>query len=169
MGMPAEIGTVEEREAAWLNMYGDGLPALSTAQNGPFGIIQAFWPANRFATQKPGIYVLVRSIGVQHPTAQRYRPQYLCTLKLVWPVRASTTNLAETEQAAFAAARALLAQRISGFVGDKTHGGRFLSVAEVPEEMPLAIDVDDPEVTIQENKELRAVASYHIDDLEYNG
>lgn len=157
------------REATWLAQAGDGLPALRTDDGGPFGVVQAYWPGNRLGTQKTGLYVTRRTIAMQHPTAQRYRPQYLFALKLVWPVKTPQSPLAENEQTAFDAAVQLLLQRVNGPVGDKTHGGRFLSVAETPEEAPVAVDFDDPEATIKASKELTATVSYYADDLEFNG
>jgi len=156
------------READWLKTSGDGLPALQVAAGGPWGIVQAYWPGNRLNTQKTGIYVLRRAIDDDHPVAQRYRSQYLLVARLIWPLRAASP-IAETEQAAFDAAIGLLLQRIRGPVGDKTHGGRFLSVGEDPGVVSASVVFEDPEVTILATKDLRATATYHADDHEYNG
>ena len=86
-----------------------------------------------------------------------------------WPVKNPVTPIAETEQANLDAAVGLLLQRIRGPLGDKSHGGRFLSVAEVPEEQPVLVEWADPEQTIQAAKELRATVTYHADEIEFNG
>jgi hypothetical protein len=167
--VPAGTSTAVAREAAWLQVSTDSLPALQVADGGPFDVVQAYWPGNRLGTQQAGIYVTRKSIADQHPVSQRFRPQYLLELKLVWPVKQAVSPLAETEQQNFDNAIELLLARIRGPVGDKTHGGRFLSVAEVPEQAPVAVDFDDPETTIKAAKELRAIVQYHADDFEFNG
>jgi len=164
--MADETSTAVQREADWLNTTGDGLPDLKSAG---WGVVQAYWPGNRFATQKPGIYVLRRHLDDNHPMAQRYRPQYQITLKVVWPIRVGTPNIAEKEQQAFDTAIGYLLQRIRGPVGDKTHGGRFLSVAEIPEQGSVSVVWDDPELTIEAAKELRATVTYYADDIEFTG
>lgn len=158
-----------DREAAWLATSGDGLPGLLTDAGGPFEVVQAYWPGNRLGTQKTGIYVTRRTIADQHRLAQRYRPQYLFILKVVWPVKTAASPIAETEQRNLDAAVGLLLKRIRGPLGDKTHGGRFLSAAEVPQEQPVNVNFTDPEQTIQAAKELRVTVMYHADDLEFNG
>ena len=87
---------------------------------------------NRLGTQKTGIYVTCQAFADDHPMAQRYRPQYRFVLRLVWLVKNPVSPIAEGEQANLDAAVGLLLQRIRGHLGDKTRGGRFLSVAEVP-------------------------------------
>jgi hypothetical protein len=52
-----------DREAAWLNAYGDTLPALNAAQGGPFDVIQSYNPRT-MQTRKTGIYVLRPSFRV---------------------------------------------------------------------------------------------------------
>ncbi len=168
-GSADETATAAAREAAWLNTTGDSLPWLPVSAGGPWEIIQAYWPGARFPSQKTGIYVLLKSSGDYFVAANRYRPQHLVTLKLVWPVRHNTSPLAETEQQNFDNAISLLRQRIRGPLGDKSHGGAFLSAAQVPQQNPLAVDYDDPETTIPAGQGLRATVSYHIDDQEFTG
>lgn len=163
-----ETATAVDREAAWLSTSGDGLPALLKADGGPFDVVQAYWPGNRMATQKTGVYVLRTHLDDNHPMSQRYRPMYLFRLKVVWPVKAATAELAEQEQRALDVAIGFLLQRIRGPLGDKTHGARFLSVGETPGETSSAVDFDDPEQTIPANKELRATVMYYADDIEFN-
>lgn len=160
---------VVTRETAWLATFGDSLPALLVAHGGPWGVVQAYWPGNRLATQKPAIYVTRGNFTYDHVAAQRYRPQHVIHLKLIWPVRQAVTPIAEGEQQAFDNAIELLVERIAGPVGDKTHAGRFLSVGEVPGQVSVQVDFDDPEATVKAAKELRATAIYHIDDFESNG
>jgi len=96
-------------------------------------------------------------------------PGYQLVLKPVWPVRAGSADIAEKEQQAFDTAIGYLLQRIRGLFGDKTHGGRFLPVAEVPMEGSVQVDYDDPEQTIQATKSLRATVTYWADDNEFVG
>jgi hypothetical protein len=50
---------------------------------------------------------------------------------------------------------------------DKTHGGRFLSVAENPPQSD--VDFADPEGSLTPNAELRVDITYWADDFETNG
>jgi hypothetical protein len=85
-------------------------------------------------------------------------------LRLYWP-QSSPTGQAESVQAAFDAAVDLVVQRVSGLFQDKTHGARFLSVAEDP----TSIDVQfaDPVQSIQAKAELAATITYQADDQDY--
>nr|MDA8323338.1 hypothetical protein [Actinomycetota bacterium] len=100
--------------------------------------------------------------------SQRIRPSYEFRLRLVWPVRQATAGSAEAEQRAMDAAVDLLIQRIRGPLGDKTHGGRFLSVGEDLGKPAPTVTWDDPEHTIPATKSLRALVTYHADDFEIN-
>ena len=86
----------------------------------------------------------------------------------MWPIRQTTTGIAEGEQQALDSAVDLLLQRIRGPLSDKTHGGRFLSVGEVPRMPGVHVLFEDPEVTIDAVKALRATVSYSADDYEIN-
>src|SRR5690242_5340742 len=129
MTFPISTATAEEREAAWLATV-DTLPSLLTTNGGPFEVVQAFWPGAKFAAEKTAIYVQRRPTRVYRCGGQRIMGQYEFALKLVWPVRAAQQGMAEAGQQSFANAVEMLRARVSGFPGDKTHGGRFLSVAE---------------------------------------
>lgn len=155
------------REAGYLASYGDGLPALLTANGGPWDVIQGYWTRTP-ATQKTTIYVLRSTLSDDRVANIRIRPTYEFTLKLVWPVRQTATQMLETEQQALDNAVDLLIQRIRGPVGDKTHGGRFLSVGEVPREPGVHVAFADPEQTMGAAKELRASVTYYADDYEVN-
>lgn len=157
------------REARWLAAYNpaDGLPALLTAMGGPWDVVQAYWPRTP-ATQQTGIYVTRISIDDERAANIRIRPTYMFRLKLVWPVRVTASGLAEAEQRNLDAAVALLVQRIRGLPFDKTHGGAFLSVGEVPRMPGVHVEFDDPEITIDQLKALRATAVYAADDYEVN-
>ncbi len=168
--VPAQgIAGAVDRETAWLAAFDptDGLPALMSSQGGPWEIVQAYWPRTP-ATQKPGIYVIRTSVDDERVAGIRIRPQYMFRLKLVWPVRQTAAGLAETEQRNLDAAVALLVQRIRGKIGDKTHGGAFLSAGEVPRMPGVHVEYEDPEATIDRSKELRAYVSYPADDYEVN-
>ena len=155
------------REAAWLNTAtADGLPILPAAAGGKWKVVQAYWPGARLATQQTAIYVQRSDLVDARFGDQRIQPQYGFTLKLVWPVRTSSAPVAETEAQAFDNAIDDLVQRVRGPLGDKTHGGRFLSVGEVPPGVWPTVRFDDPEVTIPRDKALRAVMTYRADDLD---
>jgi hypothetical protein len=160
--------TVEAREAAWLCVSADALPSLLTADGGPWDIIQAFWRRTP-ATQKTEIFVMCRQLDDERAANVRIRPGYEITLDLRWPLRQTGTPLAETEQQNYKTACDLLLQRIRGPVGNKTHGGRFLSAGEVPRLPGVRIAHEDPRVTIPDGKELRGTVTYHADDFEING
>lgn len=127
----SSIATAVDLETAWLSSFNDGLPALLSPMGGPWDIIQAYAPRTP-AQQQTQIYVLRRRASTQRFAQQRRMATHHLVLALVWPVGSSTIaeGLAEQEQRAFDAAIDLLVTRIEGTVGDHTHGGRFLSVAE---------------------------------------
>lgn len=167
---PDPTSTAPDREAAWLAMTGPpGLPSLLKDDGGPWDVVQADWPGARVGTMKAGIYLLLRQVSDDHVAAQRYRDQYEFAARCEWPVKASTAPLAEQEQQAFRKAIGLLLQRIRGPVGDKSHGGRFLSVGEVPGQVTATVSYEDPEITIAAGDGLRATIVYRADDLEMNG
>jgi hypothetical protein len=153
------------REVAYLTTIGDSLPSLPSSAGGPWQVVQAYWPRTP-AVNKTGVYVLRPLLDDQRASNQRIRPRYQMRLRLVWPVTTTTTSLLETAQSDFDAAVDLLVQRIRGPLGDKTHGGRFLSAGEVPR--TVQVSWEDPEVTMGQFKQLRAQAVYSIDDLEVN-
>src|SRR5947209_486587 len=113
------------REGAWLQTSGDGLPALLVTAGGPFQVVQAYWPGAKFAAKKTGVYVQRRRLIMPRFGGRRIMPGYEFFLKLVWPVKTAAAGMAEAEAQAFDSAIDLLLQRIDGFPGDKTHGGRF--------------------------------------------
>ena len=162
----------ERREAAWLAAV-DMLPSLLAASGGPFQVVQAFWPGAKFAAKKTGIYVQRRRTRVYRFGGQRIQGQYEFFLKLVWPLKSTAAGIAETEAQNFSNAIELLRQRVSGFPGDKTHGGRFLSVAEAMQAQSsyayFDVEYADPEVTIPQGGWLRATAAYPAHDPEIQG
>jgi len=171
----ADTATAAAREAAWLQTSGDSLPSLRAADGGPWEVVQAYWPGTRFPKDEHGIYVDARHVTDLRASSQRIRPQYQFTLTLFWPVLArgatagtSSKNLiAETEQQNLDSAAALIIERVRGFTGDKTHGGRFLSVGENPRSVIYA--KQDPQQTIPGNRALLGSLSYRADDFEVNG
>jgi hypothetical protein len=160
--------TVVTRETAWLRIATDSLPALLVANGGPWGVIQAYW-ARTPHTQVPQLYVTRSGFEDFHPMSQRYRPQHEIVLHLVWPVRQTSSPLAEQEQQALDTAIDLIIQRVRGPLGDKTHGGAFLSAGQVPDSPPPVVRFGDAETSIDASKALRATITYRVDDLEFNG
>lgn len=120
-----------DREAAWLNSSGDGLPALGAANGGPFQIIQARWPRAE-NTNKRAIYVLrtpANGYSVKRFAAQRSMASHRFTLRLNWRLT-SGQGAAEADQLAFEEAIDLVLARIEDVLGDHTHGGRFQEAGE---------------------------------------
>lgn len=152
-----------DREAAWLNTSGDGLPALAASAGGPFQVVQAYWDRTP-RKRATGIYVLRRGIHEDRFANVRTQDHYEFLLRLVWPITTSTGS-GESEQRALDAAVQLLLVRIRGFVEDKTHGGRFLSVAENPR--LVQVEFDEPEESIAAHSALEAKVTYAADDDEY--
>lgn len=160
--MPS-IADACDREAAWLTTSGDGLPALAAAAGGPFQIVQAYWDRSS-RKRATGIYVLRRGIHEERFANVRVMDHYEFVLKIVWPL-SNSTGSGETEQRNLDAAMDLLLARVRGFVGDKTHGGRFRSVAELPR--LVQVEFADPEESIPARAALEATVTYSADDDEY--
>jgi hypothetical protein len=150
------------RETAWLTSDGDGLPALLATAGGPWDNVQAYYPRTPYQEQR-SIYVLRHKVAQKRFGAQRVLHTYPFRLILWWPLLA-VDGSAEEEQAAFDAGIDLLLQRILGPLGDKTHGGRFLTVGE---DNISDVDYTDPEQTLQLGG-LRAEVTYSADDIEIN-
>jgi hypothetical protein len=155
------------RETAWLTTTGDGLPALLTADGGPWDVIQAYQPRTP-QTRKTQLYVLRRRFPTRRFAQQRRIVTHYFELRAKWPIGASTTGvgIAETEQQALDNALALLVERIEDFVGDKSHGGRFMSVAEAPNGAQIEVRLGDPEQEIPTGL-LTATVAYTADDEDY--
>lgn len=160
--------TAVAREAAWLAAYdpADGLPALLKGQGGPFDVVQAYWPRTP-AARRNCLYVLRRRIESGRTANVRTMDRYQFLLRIAWPL-SSRTGSAEAVQQALDDAVELVLRRVGGLFMDKTHGGRFLSVAENPPQSD--VDFVDPESTITgPNPELRAQITYWADDFETSG
>ncbi|TQF04761.1 hypothetical protein E6W39_24210 [Kitasatospora acidiphila] len=155
------------RETDWLSASGDGLPSLIASANGPFDNIQAHM-ARTPGTRLKQIFVLRPKITTARFSNARRIPSYNFHLSIWWPIGSTTTGtpLAEAEQAALDAAIDLLRQRVEGFPFDKTHGGRFMSVAEAPRNTEFTVDLGDPVQGIA-NGVLTATATYSADDQDY--
>lgn len=162
--MPVSTANACDREVAWLTTSGDGLPGLLAEVGGPWDLIQAYWPRTP-ATRQKSIYVMRRGFRDERTANVRRMPTHAFVLKIVWPL-SSGSGSAETEQRALDTAVDLLLQRIDGPIFDKTHGQRFLSVAENPRYVDVTFV--DPEQTIAPVAALRAEVSYSADDFEIN-
>lgn len=154
-----------DREVAWLASSGDGLPALLTTAGGPWGNIQAYQPRTP-GKRSTNVFVLRRQIHEKRFANVRRMASYEFVLKLVWPLT-SGQGRAEDDQRAFDAAVDKLLTRIGGLAGDKSHGGRFRSVAEDP--AYVTVRFTDPEQTMPPEAEFRAEISYFADDVEITG
>jgi hypothetical protein len=159
--------SVETREAAYLVAVDGFAWPLLTANGGPWDVLQAFY-ARTPGTQKTQCYVWAAEVSDERVGGIRIRPTYQITLSLHWPLRQTTSPLAEQEQQAFKNAVDLLLQRIRGPVNDKSHGGEFLSAGEVPRSPGVHVMYEHPAQTIPADKELRATITYFADDWEIN-
>jgi hypothetical protein len=162
--VPSSTADAVAREAAWLNTTGDGLPPLPAEAGGKWDLVQAYWPRIR-ATEKRSIYVTRTRLYQPRFANQRVMSGYAFRLRLWWPVLSSDGS-AEAEQASLDVACDDLLVRITGPMLDKTHGGRFLSVAENPRD--VSIEFADPEHTLVEFGALLADCIYAADDRELN-
>ena len=158
------------REAAWLNVTGDGLPSLPSAAGGPWDVVAAYTQGAQTPTQKTAIWVTRGQVQRIRVANQRIRPRYPVRLDLHWPVRVTSpgaSSIAATEQQNFDDAIELLLERIAGPLGDKTHGGRFLAAGEAPRgQAGISVQYEKAADTIRAAKELRASVAYFIDDYE---
>lgn len=156
-----------QREADWLNTTTDGLPVLPSSAGGPWNVIQAYLPRSPNA-QQTQIYVLRRHARTARFAQQRRMATHSFHLSLVWPIGATTTGpgIAEAEQRAFDNAIGLLITRLEGTVSDKTHGGRFLSVAEAPHGTEIDVEYSDPAQTLPDGRLLASI-TYLADDPDY--
>lgn len=155
------------REAAWLTTFGDGLPALLTANGGPFDVVQAYAPRTP-ATRQTQLYLLRRRVVTSRFSQQRRLATHTFQATISWPIGQSTTSvgIAETEQQNLDNAIELLIQRLEGFVDDKSHGGRFMSVGEAPNGTQFAVQYSDPLPGIA-GALLTASVTYTADDKDY--
>jgi hypothetical protein len=154
-----------QREADWLRSYSasDGLPGLLKAYGGPFDVVQAYVPRTG-AQRQSRLYVTRSALRVERFGFNRRINHHTFMLRLYWP-QSSPTGQAESVQQAFDTAVDAVVQRVSGLFQDKTHGARFLSVAEDP--MQIDVQFTDPEATIQAKAELTATITYQADDQDY--
>lgn len=157
------------REAAWLASYNaaDGMPALHVDQGGPFAVVQPYRRRTPPARSNQ-LYVTRTGIRVERFGFNRLIAHYQFTLRIYWPL-SSRAGDAESVQQNLDDAVDLVLQRITGPLAlpmDKTHGARFMSVAEDP----CVIDVQFPPVsTVEPNPVLEALITYAADDKDYLG
>jgi hypothetical protein len=153
------------RETAWLQAYtaADGLPALLKSSGGPFDVVQAYMPRTP-AKRRRSLYVLRRGLVVERFGFNRKINHYTFELRVVWP-QSSPTGQAESVQQSLDDAVELALKRVSGLFQDKTHGARFLSVAEDP--TTINVVFGDPEQSIQAQADLTCSITYQADDQDY--
>lgn len=154
-----------QREADWLRAYSatDGLPALLKTNGGPFDVVQAYVPRTG-GQRQARLYVTRAQLRVERFGFNRKINHHTFVLRLYWP-QSSPTGQAESVQQAFDTAVDAVVQRVSGLFQDKTHGARFLSVAEDPTD--IGVQFADPEASIQAKAELTALITYQADDQDY--
>jgi hypothetical protein len=154
------------REAAWLSAYNpaDSLPALLASLGGPFDIVQPYLrrtPPGR----KRQLYVVRTNLQVERFGFNRKINHHTFDLRITWP-QSSTPGDAEEVQQALDNAVELVVQRVSGLFLDKTHGARFMAVAEDPAQIDVRFD--DPSASLQgPGAELTCAITYRADDVDY--
>jgi len=137
--MSATYGNAVTREAAWFTT--DTLPSypgvapLSTANGGPFDVIQAYRPTVNRKGRVPSLFITRESSGTaseENRIAMGGQKEWVHHFVAVisWPFRQGTTGKLEDEMQALDNAVAAVLERIRGPLGDKTHGAQFLSVGE---------------------------------------
>lgn len=156
-----------DRETAWLAAFdpADGLPALHKDQGGPFDVLQAYLPRTP-AARRCQLYVLRRRLAEDRTANVRSMARYAFELRITWPL-SSLTGAAEGCQRDLDAAVDLVLKRVGGLLFDKTHGNRFLSVAENPGQ--ISVEFGDPDQSIAAKADLFASITYMADDIETNG
>ncbi|GAA3267711.1 hypothetical protein [Streptomyces lavendulae] len=155
------------REAAWLAAFDptDGLPALHASQSGPFDVIQGYLPRTP-QQRRAQLYVIRKRLQEVRTAHVRRMARHWFELRIVWP-SSSPSGAAEGPQQALDEAVELVLQRVGGLLLDKTHGGRFLSVAEDPAE--VTVEYADPTDSLPNRADLLCAISYAADDAETNG
>lgn len=175
--MPAVFVTTTDavdRETAWLNTTGDGLPPLLVDAGGRWDLIQAYRPRTP-ARRKNQIWVLRTRTRMSRFAMVRKQPTYGFRLRCWWTV-SSGQGTAEDDQRAFDAAINDVLTRLNGFgpagpptqpgVADKTHGGRFKAVGEEPGD--IDVHYTDPDQTIVADALLYAEILYAADDPDFD-
>lgn len=163
----AGIGDAVDREVAWLRSSGDGLPALLKADGGPFQVIQAR-NARTPQTRQSGLYLTPARVNDARWGNARKLATFSFRASLWWPVGVTTVGvgIAEVEQQALDEAIGLLIDRVRGLMGDHSHGGRFLAVAEAPASTEIDVQYTDPEQTLSDGV-LRAQVLYQAQDQSF--
>lgn len=155
-----------DREAAFLVTTGDGLPPLLVADGGRWDLVQAYLPRTA-ATRKNQIFVTRSKLQLERTALIRTMPHYMFTLHLMWTLAAASGS-AETEQRNFDLAVNDLVMRVKGTPPpqtDKTHGGRFLSVAENPPQ--IDVEFVEPAPFMGPGAAFAAVCTYAADDFDF--
>ncbi|MEZ0089929.1 hypothetical protein [Streptacidiphilus sp. EB129] len=154
------------RETAWLTAYDptDGLPGLLEGSGGPFGVVQAYWRRTP-PMRRNQLYVMRRGLKIERFGFNRKIIHYQFALRILWPISSNRGDF-ESVQQSLDNAVDLVLQRVSGPLAlpmDKTHGARFMSVAEDP--CQIDVSFGDPER--QSDDQLEATITYLADDQDY--
>lgn len=161
------MGTADAvaRETAWLRTSGDGLPALLATAGGRLDVVQGYWPRTPTGEQRC-LYVMRRQLKAVRFAAVRSMAVHQFLLRVVWPAT-DGDGVIENDQAVLDLAIDDVFARIGGTVGDKTHGGRFLSVAEGAADQVASFH--DPATSVPQFGALVAEITYSADDVETIG
>jgi hypothetical protein len=167
------VPTAVLKEADWLaTTAADSLPVLlgdGAGGGGPFDVVQGYWPRTA-EYRKAGLYLTRPAFQNLRFGAHRKIRRHQFLLRVLWPIGSTSvgSGLWEAEQTALDVAVDAVVDRIVAYDGDKTHGGRFLSVAEAPEAQPISVRYADPaRATGGGRVELTVEITYQADDNDY--
>lgn len=146
-------GTAVVREAAWLK---EAVPPLG------FDSIDAHH--RRTSGNKRTLKVSRLRTVDQRIATGRTRATHTLVLLAVWPTTARD-GASDQDQDAFDAALDRLIGHLRGPLGDKTHGGRFLSACEEPNDS-ITVDLTDPDLQQRDGKALTARITFTVDDFD---
>lgn len=160
-------GDAVAREVAWLtaDLSAFSIGPLLDDQGGPFAVIKGFGRSAKARVQGRTLFVSRERVTEVRFDIQHKQHVHQLRLKIGWPIRSTTQ---ETDLAALDNALELLLTRVRGPFGDKTHGGRFLQVAEGDEgTSPLIqVEYDEPEL-VDDNTRSEVIVRYLAADLPF--
>ena len=140
----AGIADAVAREAEWFvgDHVADGLPALlaATGNDGPFGVVGAY--PRRLSQRAHQCYVWREALTDTRRGAGLHELRHFLVATVLWS-QAASPERAHNDQAALDAALERIFTRIVG-AGNRSHGGRFTSVAAATSGPGVGMRMTDP-------------------------
>ena len=153
-----------DREIAWLTTV-DTLPSLLVTNGGMFDLVQAY--IRRGTPSKRSLYLVTATATVDPINSQREQNTYQFIAHIRWPI-SSPTGQIEDDQRDLAAAVRDTVKRIRGPLGDKTHGGRFLTAGEAGHPA-VRVEFDPVDTAIKAGDAMSARIFYTAVDPDHTG